>query len=56
MLVNYQEKSEKQNNIVLLAKTGFNDIKVLISKALINSNINHGEFVSVNHVYKNITR
>ena len=35
---------------MLLAKTKLNTIKVLISKTLINSYINHDEFVSVNNV------
>ena len=34
--------------MVLLAKTRFNSIEVLISKALINSNISHDEFVLIN--------
>ena len=35
---------------MLLAKTNLNDIKVLISKALIDSYITHDEFVSVNNM------
>ena len=35
-----------------LAKTKLNTIKVLISKALIDSYINHEEFVSVNHMLR----
>ena len=37
---------------MLLAKTKWNIINVLISKTLINSNISHDEFVSVNNVLK----
>ena len=35
---------------VLLAKTKLNSIEVLISKALIDSNISHNEFVLVNNL------
>ena len=37
---------------MLLAKTKLNTIKVLISKALSNSYINHDEFVSVNDMLR----
>ena len=36
----------------MLAKSKLNDIEVLISKALINSNISHDKFVLVNNVPK----
>ena len=49
-----KEKQEKHDKIVLLAKSEWNSIKVLISKDLINSNISHGEFVLVNDVLKEI--
>ena len=42
----------KCDKIVLLGKTKLHTIKVLISKALINSYISHEEFVSVNNVLK----
>ena len=42
----------KCDKIVLLGKTKLHNIKVLISKALINSYISHEEFVSVNNVLK----
>ena len=45
----------KKNNfdtIVFLAKTNLNTIEILISKALIDSNISHDKFVSVNKVLK----
>ena len=35
-----------------LANTKLNTIEVLISKALINSNISHDQFVLVNNVLK----
>ena len=39
--------------IVLLAKTTkLSSIEVLISKALIDSNISHGEFVLINNVLR----
>ena len=37
---------------MLPGKTEWNTIKVLISKSLINSCINHDEFVSVNNVLR----
>ena len=47
-------KKMKKNNdeIVLLTKTNLNSVEVLISKALINSNISHYEFILVNNVLK----
>ena len=44
----------KKNNyeIVLLTKTNLNSVEVLISKALINSNISHYEFILVENVLK----
>ena len=38
-------KKKKHDKIVLLAKSKLNSIEILISKALINSNISHDEFV-----------
>ena len=46
---------KKQNNldrIVLSGKTKLNTIEVVISKALIESHINHDEIVSVNNVLR----
>ena len=40
----------KHDKIVLLAKSKLNSIEVLTSKALIDSNISHGEFVLINNV------
>ena len=37
---------------VLLAKSKINSIELLISKALIDSNISHDEFVLINNVQK----
>ena len=36
----------------MLAKTKLNSVEFLISKALINSNISHNEFVLINNVGK----
>ena len=47
------KKKEKENDkIVLLAKTKSISIEVLISKALINSNISHDEYVLINDALK----
>ena len=42
----------KHDKIVLLEKDKLNTTEVLISKALVDSYISHGEFVSVNNVLK----
>ena len=47
-----KKKKKKHDKIVLLAKSKLNSIKVLISKALIDSNISHDEFVLMNNVQK----
>ena len=44
-----KKKKKKHNKTVLLAKTKLNSIEVLISKALIELNINHDEFVLINN-------
>ena len=36
----------------MLAKSKLNDIAVLISKALVDSNISHDEFVLINNVLR----
>ena len=45
-------KKKKHVIIVLLAKSKLNNIEVLISKVLIDSNISHYEFVLINNVLK----
>ena len=40
-----KKNNNKDNKIVLLAKSILNSIEVLISKALIDSNVSHDEFV-----------
>ena len=47
-----KKKKKKHNKIVLLTKSKFNSIEVLIFKALINSNIGHDEFFLINNVLK----
>ena len=47
-----KKKKKKLDKIVLLGKDMLNTIKVLISKALINSYISHDEFASVNNVLR----
>ena len=47
-----KKKKKKHDQIVLLAKSKLNSIEVLISKALIDPNIIHDEFVLKNNVLK----
>ena len=47
-----KKKKKKYDKIVLLAKSKFNSTEVLISKALIDSNISHDEFALINSVIK----
>ena len=47
-----KKKEKKNDKIVLLAKTKSISIEVLISKALINSNISHDEYVLINDALK----
>ena len=50
-----KKKRSKHDKIVFLAKSELNSIEVLVSKALIDSNISHDEFVLINNVLKNMT-
>ena len=45
-----KKKGKKHNKIALLANGKLNTKEVLISRALINTNISHDSFVSVNNV------
>ena len=45
-------KKKKQDKIVLLVKSKLNSIEFLISKTLIDSNINHNIFVLISNVLK----
>ena len=47
-----KKKKTKHDKIVLLAKSKLNNIKVLISKALVDSVISHDEFVLIKNVLK----
>ena len=47
-----KKKRKKHDKIVLLAKSKLNNIEVLISKVLIDSNISHYQFVLINNVLK----
>ena len=47
-----KKKKKKHNKIVLLAKSKLDSIEVLISKALIDSNISRDEFTLINNVLK----
>ena len=47
-----KKKKNNDNEISLRAKTKLNDIEVLISKVLIDSNISHDEFVLINNALK----
>ena len=46
------KKKKKRDKTILLPKSKLNSIQVLISKALIDANISHDEFVSINNVLK----
>ena len=45
-----KKRKEKHDQIVLLAKSKLNSTEALISKAFIDSNISHDEFVLINNV------
>ena len=47
-LIIKKKKKRKHDKIVLLVKSKLNSIEVSISKALIESNISHDEFVLIN--------
>ena len=47
-----KKKKKKHDKTVLLTKSKLNCLEVLISKALIDSNISHDEFVLINNVLK----
>ena len=47
-----KKKKKKHAEIILLAKSKLNSIEVLISKALIDSNSSHDEFLLINNVLK----
>ena len=47
-----KKKRKEYDIVVLLAKSKLNNIEVLTSKDLIDSNISHDEFVLINNVLK----
>ena len=47
-----RKRRKSMIEFVLLVKTKLNTIEVLVSKALIDSYINHDEFVSINNVLR----
>ena len=47
-----KKKEKKHDKMVSLAKSKWNTIEVLISKSLIDSNISHNKFVSINNMLK----
>ena len=47
-----RKRKKRHDTIVLLAKTKLYTVEVLISKALINSYIDHDQFISVNNVLR----
>ena len=47
-----KKEKKKHDQIVLLAKSKLNSAEVLISKALIDSNINHDKLVLIDNVIK----
>ena len=47
-----KKKRKKHDKIISLAKSRLNSIKVLISKALIDWNIGHDEFVLISNMLK----
>ena len=42
-----RKKKKKHNQILMLAKSNFNSIDILISQKLINMDISHGEFITI---------
>ena len=47
-----KKKEKKHDKKILLARSKLNSTELVISKALINWNISHDEFVSMNNVLK----
>ena len=47
-----KKKKKKHDTLVLLVNSKLNLIEILISKALIDSNISHDEFVLINNALK----
>ena len=47
-----KKKKKKHEKIVFLIKSNLSSMEVLISKALIDSNISHDDFLKINNVLK----
>ena len=47
-----KKKKKNHDKVVFLPKSKLNKIEVLIFKALIDTNISHDEFVSINNALK----
>ena len=47
-----KKKKKRHDKILLLAKSKLNSVEVLISEALIDSNISHDDFILINNVQK----
>ena len=50
--LNFKRKNRKNDEIVLLGKTKLHTIDILTSKPLIDSNISHEKFDSVNNLFR----
>ena len=50
--LNFKRKNRKNDEIVLLGKTKLHTIDILTSKPLIDSNISHDKFDSVNNLFR----
>ena len=50
--LNFKRKNRKNDEIVLLGKTKLHTIHILTSKPLIDSNISHDKFDSVNNLFR----
>ena len=53
---NINKKKKKHDKIVLFSKNKLNTIEIFIYKSLINSYINHEEFVTVNNVLREYSK
>ena len=47
-----KKKKQKHDKVVLLIKSKLNSVEVLISNALVDSNISYDEFFLINNVLK----
>ena len=54
MLKTTRNKKKKHNKIVMLARSKLNSIESKVSKALINNEISHEDFMTITSKEKNI--